>query len=123
MARVRSTNTTPERRVQEALRRLRVRVSRKTARLPGHPDFVLPARRTAIFVNGCFWHRHSCRAGQKIPVANADYWARKFANNRNRDLAVRRSLRALGWRVLIVWECRTGDEDILTRRLARSLAG
>lgn len=87
--------------------------------LPGTPDIVLPGRKTVIFVHGCFWHQHSCELG-RTPKGNQSYWLPKLAGNAGRDIAVRRRLRALGWRVLVVWECQT-KKPTLVGRLQRFL--
>lgn len=105
MARIRSRDTHPEVALRRALHRrgLRFRVNVKT--LPGKPDIVFARYRTALFVHGCFWHRH---AGCKIasnPKSNVKFWQDKFARNVSRDRRVRRELSAAGWRVIVVWEC------------------
>lgn len=120
MSQIRSRNTTPERIVRSALQRLRYRIH-LYAQLPGHPDIVLPRRKAAIFVHGCFWHRHAgCRFAY-TPKTRRKFWLRKFEENRNRDVRVRRELRKLGWKVITIWECQTGDTHILGERLRRFL--
>lgn len=85
---------------------------------------VFPARRKIVFVHGCFWHGHDCGRGFK-PARNAEFWARKIESNRIRDRQHLRELRRLGWRVLVVWECETGESrrDKLATRLERFLKG
>jgi DNA mismatch endonuclease (patch repair protein) len=73
--------------------------------LPGCPDLVFPSRRKAIFVHGCFWHRHHCAMGDRMPKSRVAFWRRKLEGNRARDALRRRALRRLGWTVLVVWEC------------------
>ena len=80
----------------------RFRLHRKD--LPGTPDIVLPARGAVVFVHGCFWHGHVCKVG-KMPKSRTDYWAKKIEANRARDSRKRRQLKALGWKVIQVWEC------------------
>lgn len=117
MARVKSKDTTPE----KALRRLltglgaRYRLHRKD--LPGNPDLVMPGRRLAFFVHGCFWHGHDCARGSRVPKANRDYWLAKVARNVARDARSIEALEAAGWRVEVVWECDFKDEAALTARL------
>jgi DNA mismatch endonuclease (patch repair protein) len=117
MARVKSKDTTPE----KALRRLltglgaRYRLHRKD--LPGNPDVVMPGRRLAFFVHGCFWHGHDCARGSRVPKANRDYWLAKVARNVARDARSIEALAAAGWRVEVVWECDFKDEVALTARL------
>lgn len=119
MSRVRSRNTTPERTVRRSLRRLGVKTSRRL--LPGSPDFVIANARIALFVHGCFWHRHGCAKGRALPTANRAYWAKKFELNQERDRRVARALRSDGWRVLTVWECQMRDDASTDRLLRRKL--
>ena len=123
MRRVKGKDTGPELTVRRALHGLgrRFRLHRKD--LPGSPDIVLPKDRLAIFVHGCFWHKHDCRAGNKVPVQNADYWSGKRERNVARDRRASDLLVALGWRVLLVWECQTKDLDSLRARLDAFLRG
>jgi len=105
MSRVRSSrNGTTELQMKRLLRLHRVTGWRRTSRLIGKPDFVWNARRVALFVDGCFWHGHSC--GRNLhPKKNSEFWEAKFAANRRRDRFVPRKLRSLGWHVLRLWEC------------------
>ncbi len=77
--------------------------------LPGSPDLVFPARRKAIFVHGCFWHRHEGCSRASAPSSNVRYWRKKLGDNVQRDILVSEKLRSLGWAVLKVWECETQD--------------
>jgi len=75
--------------------------------LAGSPDIVLPGRKIAIFVHGCFWHRHNpCRLA-KLPTTNAAFWRAKLNGNVKRDERAVEALQVAGWRVLVVWECAT----------------
>lgn len=105
MAGIRSKNTKPEVRVRRVLFAggYRFRLHRKD--LPGSPDIVLPGRKVAIFVNGCFWHGHSECSLAKLPATRAEFWREKLARNRERDHAAESALQRQGWRVLVVWEC------------------
>jgi DNA mismatch endonuclease (patch repair protein) len=105
MRRVKSRDTTPELVVRRLIWRLGARYRLHRADLPGKPDIVLPGRRLAIFVHGCFWHGHDCARGARVPKANRDYWTAKVARNRARDAAARDALAAAGWRVETIWEC------------------
>ena len=122
MRRVKGRDTAPELAVRRALTRLGARYRLHRADLPGKPDIVLPGRRLAIFVHGCFWHGHDCARGSRTPQQNRDYWVAKIGRNRARDAASRVALAALGWRVEIVWECDLKDAGALERRL-RALLG
>lgn len=118
MSRIGAKNTTPEMRVARLLRALDYSFTRHAKSLPGKPDIVLRARRRVIFVHGCFWHRHSCPLGQPMPATRPDFWATKFAGTKARDRRVTRALRALGWKVLVVWECQTENTLRVARRLS-----
>jgi DNA mismatch endonuclease (patch repair protein) len=124
MRAVRRTRTTPELRVAKVLRLLgcRYRMNQKTK--PGSPDFVLRNEKIAIFVHGCFWHRHQCRAGRSMPETNRKFWVQKFLNNIERDRRKARALRALGYRVWVIWECQTTFQrhEKLTQRIAGMVA-
>ncbi len=118
MRRVKSRDTAPELKVRKALTRLGARYRLHRADLPGKPDIVLPGRKLAIFVHGCFWHGHDCARGSRVPKANRDYWLGKVGKNRARDEANRAALAARGWRVETVWECELKEETALSARLA-----
>lgn len=117
MSRIRSRDTKPEFIVRSMLHRMgyRFRLHRKD--LPGRPDIVLPRHGTAIFVNGCFWHRHKgCRLSYE-PKNRKRFWQKKFNDNVERDKKVRRELKELGWRVIIIWECQTRAAEALSGKL------
>lgn len=116
MARIRSTNTSPEVRVRKAIHSLggRFRVHRKD--LPGTPDIVLPSRRIALFVHGCFWHAHGCKIGQ-LPKSRLDYWLPKLDRNQKRYELAHERLMALGWQPVVIWECETKNGPALEARL------
>lgn len=116
MSRVRTTGSAPERLVSSAIWRAGFRYRLNVKRLPGKPDIVFPRYRMAVFVNGCFWHNHSCRKGKR-PATNRDFWDPKLDRNVARDAANRRKLRKAGWRVYTVWECQLeqGTRRVLGR--------
>ena len=121
MRRVKSRNTTPERRVRALLRRMGrsgYRLHRKD--VPGKPDVAFIGRKIAIFVHGCFWHGHDCKRGARAPRANADYWRAKIARNRERDAAAAAALAEAGWTAVTIWECELKDR--LEDRLAAFMA-
>jgi len=120
MRRVKGRDTTPEMKVRRALTALGARYRLHRKDLPGSPDIVLPGRRLALFVHGCFWHGHDCARGARVPKANRDYWVAKLARNRARDAWSRTALEAAGWRVEILWECELKDVA-LRARLAQLL--
>lgn len=103
----RDPRTKPEDAVAAWLRKSHVKFRRYAARLPGRPGFVLIEYRAVIFVHGCFWHGHrACRKGRVRPRTRADFWRRKIEGNIKRDARAARRLRAIGFAVLTIWECR-----------------
>lgn len=125
MSRIRGKNTKPELVVRRLLHakgyRYRLHGTSGGKRLPGNPDLVFAGRHKVIFVNGCFWHFHDCRAGQHAPKANAEFWAAKRARTRERDAGKRRQLEGAGWEVLTVWECELKDGSALEAQLVHFL--
>ena len=121
MARVRGVNTRPEMIVRRAAHRLGYRFRLHVRTLPGVPDIVFSGRRKVIFVHGCFWHGHRCRAG-RLPKSRGDYWGPKIAGNRTRDARSIRALRATGWSVAVFWQCQLRDPDALESRIQRFLS-
>ena len=121
---VKSGDTTPEMVVRRLVHGLGYRYRLQNRDLPGSPDLVLPRLGKAIFVHGCFWHRHACGAGQSTPASRGEYWQAKFARNVLRDRSNLRKLRRLGWSVLVVWECQTSvrKRESLQRRVERFLS-
>jgi DNA mismatch endonuclease (patch repair protein) len=89
--------------------------------LPGHPDVVLPRYHTALFVHGCFWHRHRGCEYATTPKTRTHFWTEKFKANAVRDRRVIRELRQLEWHVLVVWECELRDVTALATRLDAKL--
>lgn len=118
MGRVRGKDTKPEMIVRRLVYSLGYRYRLHSHALPGHPDLVLLGRRKAIFVHGCFWHRHSedCPL-TRMPKSRLDFWGPKFESNKQRDLANQRKLRELGWNYLVVWECELRDKAALAGRI------
>ena len=119
MSRIRGENTGPEKRVRATLYRMGYRFRLHRRDLPGTPDIVLPRHNTVVFVHGCFWHLHSCKAGRVSPSTNADFWRSKRLGNFRRDARNRRQLRKLGWKVAVVWECHNVER--YTKALIRLL--
>jgi DNA mismatch endonuclease (patch repair protein) len=117
MRAVKGRGTAPERVVRRLVWSLGGRYRLNRADLPGKPDIVLPGRRLAIFVHGCFWHGHDCARGARVPKANRDYWTAKVARNRARDAKAREALASAGWRVETIWECELKDRAGLEGRV------
>ena len=103
MSRIRGRDTKPELVVRRWLWRQGYRYRLYVKSLPGRPDIVMRKWRTAIFVNGCFWHGHDCQKHQ--PVTNARFWQEKISRNRQRDEHNMSLLQAAGWNVIVIWEC------------------
>lgn len=112
MQAVKSRDTTPEMIVRRMLHAEGYRYRLHLTSLPGCPDIVFPSRRKALFINGCFWHGHSCPRGSRVPKTNRRYWEKKIARNRERDINSIVELQALGWRVLTLWECEIKSIDV-----------
>ena len=104
MAKIKQKNTEPEIIVRHFLysKGFRYRINLKS--LPGSPDIVLPKYKTVIFVHGCFWHGHTCKAGH-LPTSNLDYWKLKIEKNIERDRKKNEELEMKGWNVIVVWQC------------------
>ncbi|MFW5803067.1 MAG: very short patch repair endonuclease [Verrucomicrobiota bacterium] len=123
MSRVRSGNTKPELIVRSLLHRCGLRFTLRRRDLPGKPDVVLPKYHAAIFVHGCFWHRHSGCPRATTPSTQRDFWERKFARTVERDQENEQRLREQGWRVFVVWECEvTADPRATVRYLIENIA-
>ncbi|MGB4594456.1 MAG: very short patch repair endonuclease [Anaerolineaceae bacterium] len=105
MSRIRGDNTKPELTVRKYLFKNGFRYRLHVRNLPGVPDIVLPKLKTIIFVNGCFWHAHEGCKYFVWPKNNADFWKDKISGNVQRDKRNYESLEAMGWRVIVVWEC------------------
>ena len=105
MQHIRSKNTSPELYLRKLLFSEGFRYRLYPGTIPGHPDIWLAKYNTAVFVNGCFWHRHAgCRYAY-MPKSRVDFWSAKFAGNISRDRKIREDLEEKKIRVLTVWEC------------------
>lgn len=118
MSRVRSKDTLPEMRVRRTAHALGLRFRLHRKDLPGRPDLVFPKHRVAMFVHGCFWHRHPGCSKASTPKSHTDFWQGKFDTNVARDQRVSIELAAAGWRVMTIWECETKSLDLIVRKLA-----
>jgi DNA mismatch endonuclease (patch repair protein) len=117
MSRIRSKNTTPEQKVRKALTAMGFRYRLNVKKLPGCPDVVIGRLKLAIFVHGCFWHRHDCKYGQPKPKTRPEFWEKKLQGNVERDQRNQQALKDQGWRVLVIWECQTKKPDELAEIL------
>lgn len=125
MGRIRGRDTKPEMRVRRLVHSMGYRYRLHRKNLPGKPDLVFGPKKKVIFVHGCFWHRHSnprCKLA-RLPKSRLEFWRTKLEANRERDIANVKKLRALGWKVLIVWECESARNEHLKNILSRFLEG
>lgn len=124
MAAIRSTGMKPEMMVRSLVHGMGYRYRLHAKDLPGKPDLLFRSRKKIIFVHGCFWHQHqkaSCKDG-RAPKSNLGYWAGKLARNVERDACSVDALKAMDWRVLVLWECDIlKDGAALEKRIRRFL--
>ena len=121
MRAIRSADTKPERLVRSAAHKLGYRFRLHRNDLPGRPDMVFPRLKKIILIHGCFWHSHSDCGTAHIPKTNAGYWQPKLARTRMRDAKNLKELNALGWEVLVLWECQLRDLESLRQSLKEFL--
>ena len=121
MSRIKSRNTKPEVSLRKALHRMGLRFRLHAKGLPGKPDIIFRKHRMAIFVHGCFWHRHEGCKVATTPKSNTNYWVEKFDRNVARDAMTTENLKAAGWRVIVAWECELGSNDKVAAK-AREIA-
>ena len=124
MSRVRSVNTRPEMRVRRIVHGLGYRYRLHARDLPGAPDMVFRSTKKAIFVHGCFWHRHPGCPRDRIPKSpeRRAFWESKLQGNVVRDRRNLENLEQDGWRVLVIWECESEDPAFVEERV-RSFLG
>jgi len=120
MSKVGQKNTGPEIMLRRSLHKIGLRYRLHDKKLPGSPDIIFPRYKAVVFVHGCFWHRHGCKA-TTTPGTNVDFWLKKFDENIARDRRHNETLQDAGWRVAVVWECalknRSADPDEVARLL------
>jgi len=120
MAAIRSRgNRDTELKLAAILRAAGITGWRRHQAIPGHPDFVFPRARLAVFVDGCFWH--GCRWHCRMPRSNRKYWQAKIARNAVRDRKTNRQLRGRGWKVIRVWAHVLGAPDKVVARITSEL--
>ena len=120
MTQVKGKNTSPELKLRHLLLNMGYRGYRiHYDKLPGKPDVVFTKHRKVIFVHGCFWHGHNCKAGKNIPRTNKDYWEPKLQRNVERDKKHLREIKKEGWKVLIVWECQLKNPESMRKKLKK----
>jgi DNA mismatch endonuclease (patch repair protein) len=120
MSRVKAKDSRAERVVRSLAHCMGFRFRLHAPDLPGKPDLVFRSLGKIVFIHGCFWHGHNCRAGKNTPASNLSYWSRKLERNKVRDRRNAARLRRCGWGVMTVWECQTSSDN-LAERLRRFL--
>jgi len=120
MSRIHSRDTKLELLVRSVVHGLGYRYRLHDNKLPGRPDLVFKRKRKIIFIHGCFWHQHGC-SQYRMPKTRINFWAPKLKKNIDRDKAVMRELRNMGWAIQIVWECETNSLESLKKKIDRFL--
>jgi DNA mismatch endonuclease (patch repair protein) len=126
MSRIKGRNTKPEMIVRSMLHKMGYRFRLHDRKLPGRPDIVLPKYKTVIFVHGCFWHRHKGCKDCTTPTHRREWWLTKLNGNAERDIRHRRALKKLGWKAVVIWECKAEKTNSISRladQLSKVLKG
>lgn len=116
MSKISGKDTKPEILVRKHLFSNGFRYRKNVKELPGKPDIVLPKYKTIIFIHGCFWHGHTCKAG-RLPKTNYEFWNKKISSNLIRDKKNILELEKKGWKVIIIWQCELKNQIIRNNRL------
>ena len=111
MSRIRGKNTKPEIAVMKYLSSRRYKYRLHDKKLPGKPDIVLKRKKIAIQVRGCFWHGHSCKLAN-YPKTNRKYWKDKINNNRKRDRKNDRLIKKMGYKLIVINECKIRNKKL-----------
>jgi len=114
-------DTSPELFVRKLISLQKFRYSLHGKGLPGRPDIVFLKRKKVIFINGCFWHRHTCKKGRSIPATRKKFWKQKFKRTIERDKQNLKALKKLGWKVLVIWECQTKKSEKIVDKISTFL--
>jgi len=121
MSRIRSKHTKPEKLVRKTLRELEFKYKLHVKNLPGKPDIIVSKRKTAIYINGCFWHQHkNCRKAV-MPKSNLRYWKNKLKRNVSKQKEDLKLIKKMGWAPLIIWECQTKRPSFLADKIRKAL--
>jgi DNA mismatch endonuclease, patch repair protein len=121
MSAIRAKDTKPELIVRKLAFSMGYRYRLHLKSLPGRPDLAFPRLRKIIEVRGCFWHRHTCKDGQRTPGTNTNYWAPKIDQNVRRDRQNEEKMKGLGWKVFVIWECETKNTEVLKKLIVAFL--
>jgi len=123
MGHIHGKNTKPELIVRSILHRAGYRFRLHRKNLPGKPDIVLPKYRLVVFVNGCYWHRHTdCKRGSSMPSTNVKFWREKFRRTQQRDKNNEDNLCALGWQVMTIWQCELNKPEAILGKIKAALS-
>lgn len=114
MSRIKGKDTKIEVEVRKYLFSKGYRFRKNDKRYPGKPDIVLPKYHVAIFVHGCFWHRHEGCKDATTPKTRTEFWLEKFDKNVKNDQIKQEKLSELGWKVIVIWECELKKNFIMT---------
>lgn len=121
MSHNKSKGTSPELFIRKLISSQRYRYSSHRKDLPGCPDIVFPKRKKVIFINGCFWHRHTCKKGRSMPDTRKKFWQQKFKRTIERDKQNYKALKKLGWKVFVIWECQIKKPEKLIGKISKFL--
>lgn len=111
MSHITGKNTKPEIIVGKYLFAKGLRYRKNVRTLPGSPDFFFRKYKTAIFVNGCFWHGHENCKMFRLPSSNQEFWEKKIRDNKQRDIRNKQELELLGYKVITIWQCQLNTKD------------
>ena len=118
MSKISGKETKPEIIVRKFLFSKGFRYRKNVKSLPGKPDIVLSKHKAIVFVNGCFWHGHNCKAG-KLPSTRKEFWENKITDTKKRDSKNQAELAESGWKVIVVWQCELKNRELKSERLQR----
>jgi DNA mismatch endonuclease (patch repair protein) len=121
MSLIRGKDTKPELKIRRLIHSLGYRYRLHSSELPGKPDLVFKGKKKAIFIHGCFWHRHDNCALARLPKSRLGFWNPKLEGNKERDKQNQEKLIALGWSFLVIWECEINNLELLTDRITKFL--
>jgi DNA mismatch endonuclease (patch repair protein) len=119
MSKVSGKETKPEIFIRKFLFAQGFRYRKNDKRFPGKPDIVLPKYKTVIFVHGCFWHGHQNCRKSALPQTNYEFWKNKIQGNTERDKSNQKQLKKLGWKIIVVWQCRIKNRDLFEKTMKR----
>jgi DNA mismatch endonuclease, patch repair protein len=105
MSRIKGQDTKLEIKIRSRLFKDGFRFRKNDKRYPGKPDILLPKYKTAIFINGCFWHGHKGCKYFVVPKTRTEFWVNKINTNIKNDKKNHGLLKKMGWKVMCYWEC------------------